>query len=133
MFNKVFLLLITVAAASVNAVVTPVPASNAAGSCSQWSLVPDTATLSASCATSSGTRRATTIPISQCVGNTNGNLVCKAGGNAGSSCKFFDIEASSGSFTISATCLLPGAINTVTVNHFNINQCLSNNEGTLTC
>ncbi|KAJ7829798.1 hypothetical protein B0H13DRAFT_1631331, partial [Mycena leptocephala] len=106
-----------------------------AGSCVAWSLLPGTATLSAVCANRSGFEIDTTIPISQCVGNTDGNLACKANGGAGSTCEFFDIEAteaSGGSFTISATCLTSVG-NTNTVNHFNINQCLSNNGGTLTC
>jgi hypothetical protein len=43
---------------------------------------------------------------------------------AGSTCEFFDIEAteaSGGSFTISATCLTSVG-NTNTVNHFNISE-----------
>jgi hypothetical protein len=49
-----------------------------AGSCVAWSLLPGTATLSAVCANRSGFEIDTTIPISQCVGNTDGNLACKA-------------------------------------------------------
>ncbi|KAJ7097199.1 hypothetical protein B0H15DRAFT_773636, partial [Mycena belliarum] len=101
--------------------------------CDNWSLLPNTATLSASCANVNGNFVQTTIPISNCVANDNGNLNCRANGGAGSSCVFFNIQSALGSFfTISAHCTTAsGGSNTV--NNFDMNNCLTNQNGKLTC
>ncbi|KAJ7107871.1 hypothetical protein C8R44DRAFT_885266 [Mycena epipterygia] len=116
----------------VHAVVIPTPDSNAAGSCNDWSLVPNEANLAAACRNAAGTVVGTNIAIGQCVGNNNGNLGCQAGGGAGASCVFFNIVQGSGVLEISAHCTTrSGGSNTVT--NFNINDCLTNQNGQLTC
>lgn len=53
---------------------------NSAGlTCDNWGIVPNTATLSAQCEQENGSFKGTTIPISNCVGNDNGNLACQGG------------------------------------------------------
>ncbi|KAJ7434723.1 hypothetical protein FB451DRAFT_1401153 [Mycena latifolia] len=106
--------------------------SGAAETCTLWTLVRNTANLLASCDDRTGAPHTTVIEISSCVGNQNGNIACQKNGGAGGSCVFFDIEFTSNSFTISAHCKNDGG-GIVTTNHFDINACLTNDNGNLTC
>ncbi|KAF7334140.1 hypothetical protein MVEN_02320000 [Mycena venus] len=105
---------------------------NAAASCTLWSLVPDTVNLIASCDDRTGGHHITEIEISACVGNQDGHIACQKGGGAGDSCVFFDIHFSSSFFTISAHCK-NRASGTVTTDNFNMNACLTNDNGNLVC
>ncbi|KAJ7915601.1 hypothetical protein B0H13DRAFT_1610197, partial [Mycena leptocephala] len=107
-----------------------------ANTCDNWALVPNSATLTANCQDNTGNFVSTSILISNCVANDNGILSCRKAGGAGSSCVFFDIEGQSigskGTFTISANCKTSSG-GTVTINHFNMDDCLTNNNGIVGC
>ncbi|KAJ7263579.1 hypothetical protein B0H12DRAFT_1012285, partial [Mycena haematopus] len=95
-------------------------------------IVQNTANLLASCGDREGNPHITVFEISSCVGNQNGNLGCQKNGGAGGSCVFFGIQFTSNSFTISAHCKTDnGGENTV--NNFDMNACLTNDNGNLTC
>ncbi|KAJ7172793.1 hypothetical protein C8R43DRAFT_977594 [Mycena crocata] len=148
MFNLGSLFIVAVAALSgVNSVALPVAdgtelalrsrgelaiRSGAASTCTLWTLVRNTANLLASCDTRTGAPHTTTIEIGQCVGNQDGHIGCQKNGGAGGSCVFFNIQFTSNSFTISAHCNnRAGGI--TTTDNFDINACLTNDNGNLTC
>ncbi|KAJ7284144.1 hypothetical protein C8J57DRAFT_1294621 [Mycena rebaudengoi] len=148
MFNiRSLLILAVVAFSGVNSTVLPTGSdndvavrssgelairSNAAASCTLWTIIPNTANLRASCDTRTGAHHITEIEISSCVGNQDGHLGCQKNGGAGGSCVFFGIQFSSNSFTISAHCTnRAGGI--TTTDNFDINSCLTNDNGNLTC
>ncbi|KAK7006263.1 hypothetical protein R3P38DRAFT_2646900 [Favolaschia claudopus] len=106
--------------------------SNAAATCTLWTLIPNTANLRASCDTVDHKPHLTEIPISNCVANRNGGLACQKNGGAGGSCVFYDIKFGSTFFAISAHCKDDKGEIVTTVN-FDMNQCFSNENGNLTC
>lgn len=74
LFQSLFTVL-TVFAASL----TTTDAAGSAGyTCEDWGIVPNTATLSATCMNSIGQGHSTSIPISNCVGNQNGVPGCQS-------------------------------------------------------
>lgn len=96
MFQKLVLYLAS-ALIVAHAVVIPTPDSNAgehvtrvvvdiadhprlvAGSCNDWSLIPNEASLAAACRNTAGTSVGTSIAIGNCVANNNGGLGCQTG------------------------------------------------------
>nr|BAL02915.1 hypothetical protein [Pholiota nameko] len=104
----------------------------AAASCTDWSIIPNTATIAAVCRDSNGGSHNTNIPLSDCTGNQNGVIACQHDGGAGSSCIFSNIQFSSTFLTATASCL-NRAGQRVDTNNFDLNACLTNTEGTLTC
>ncbi|KAK7006259.1 hypothetical protein R3P38DRAFT_2555469 [Favolaschia claudopus] len=106
--------------------------SNAAATCTLWSLIPNTANLRASCDERDGTHHISEIEISKCVANRNGGLACQRNGGAGGSCVFYGIDFGANYFVISAHCKDDKG-ETVTTENFDINQCLTNDNGDLTC
>ncbi|KAF8184443.1 hypothetical protein BJ912DRAFT_1032377 [Pholiota molesta] len=114
------------------AVNVPKPESNAAATCFNWAIIPNTASLSAICFTTSGDQRNTNIALSQCVGNQNGHIGCQAGGGAGASCIFTNIQAGQTFLNIDASCL-DRAGNRIPTSSFNLDNCLSNINGNLGC
>ncbi|KAK6996481.1 hypothetical protein R3P38DRAFT_3287659, partial [Favolaschia claudopus] len=104
--------------------------SNAAATCTLWTLIPNTANLRASCDTVDHKPHLTEIPISNCVANRNGGLACQKNGGAGGSCVFYDIKFGSDFFAISAHCKDDKGEIVTTVN-FDMNQCFSNENGNL--
>ncbi|KAJ6532517.1 hypothetical protein B0H19DRAFT_965858, partial [Mycena capillaripes] len=101
-------------------------------SCNTWQIIPNTADVAASCADVGGARHDARISLGQCLGNANGVLHCQSGGGAGASCTFFGITQSGSSVFISSHCTTANGGNQETDN-FNLNNCLSNNNGVLTC
>ncbi|EIM81019.1 uncharacterized protein STEHIDRAFT_162026 [Stereum hirsutum FP-91666 SS1] len=92
LFQSLFTVL-TVFAASL----TTTDAAGSAGyTCEDWGIVPNTATLSATCMNSIGQGHSTSIPISNCVGNQNGVPGCQSKGGAGGSCIIHSVIGSIG-------------------------------------
>ncbi|KAJ6480439.1 hypothetical protein C8R45DRAFT_1076476 [Mycena sanguinolenta] len=114
------------------AVVPPTPLAGAGITCNNWQIVPNTADVAASCADPSGARHDARISLGQCVANNNGALGCRSGGGAGASCVFFGIFQSGSSVFISSHCTTANGGSQETDN-FNLNNCLSNTNGALTC
>lgn len=94
-------------------------------SCKDISLVNNV--LYSSCEGTDGSYISTSINLDQCVVNTNGNLSCSANGNYSSTC---------------SNCYLSGKTLVCTCNNYNhvgqsasvnLNSCLSNSNGQLTC
>ncbi|KAJ6537186.1 hypothetical protein B0H19DRAFT_868993, partial [Mycena capillaripes] len=62
-----------------------------AETCTLWSLIPNTASLRASCDDRTGAPHIAEIDISSCVGNQGGHIACQKDGGAGGSYVFFGI------------------------------------------
>ncbi|KAJ6475551.1 hypothetical protein C8R45DRAFT_1010339 [Mycena sanguinolenta] len=114
------------------AVVPPTPLSGAGFTCNTWQIIPNTADVAASCADVNGARHDARISLGQCVANDNGFLSCRSGGGAGASCVFFNIFQSGSSVFISAHCTTANGGSHETDN-FDLNNCLTNTNGALTC
>ncbi|KAF9485454.1 hypothetical protein BDN70DRAFT_871102 [Pholiota conissans] len=118
---------------------TPQPDSNAAASCFDWSIVPNTANVAATCLENDSlTQHNSVIELSQCTGNQNGVIGCQVNGGAGASCVFSNIQTNAPSggvsnfLSIDAACLNAAGVRVTTAN-FNLDACLSNFNGNLGC
>ncbi|KZW02247.1 Cyanovirin-N [Exidia glandulosa HHB12029] len=83
--------------------------------------------LQAVCKTNSGANHTTTLGLSSCLGNSNGNLICQRGGAAFQSCGSCSLGVPN------LTCNCPttsGAGHTTTIN---TNNCIGNQNGNLFC
>ncbi|KAJ7058689.1 hypothetical protein C8F01DRAFT_1085226 [Mycena amicta] len=106
---------------------------NGAGnSCSDWEIVPNTADITALCADNKGVEQATRLSLGKCLQNTNGVLSCVVGGNAGGTCVFSNLFQSGSNVFISSVCTTTNG-GTKATDNFNLNNCLSNNNGVLGC
>ncbi|KIM50845.1 hypothetical protein SCLCIDRAFT_110053 [Scleroderma citrinum Foug A] len=85
--------------------------------------------LYATCQSSDGSDVSTSIDLNQCVANTNGNLFCSKNGNYSATCSGCGLSANAGYLV--CTC-----------NDYNqagqyadieLDQCLTNSDGNLTC
>ncbi|KAJ7058698.1 hypothetical protein C8F01DRAFT_1146959 [Mycena amicta] len=107
---------------------------DAGSTCTDWSIVPNTADVTALCQDRAKLEQPTSISLGACVHNNNGALSCAPGGNADGTCVFFNLHQSGSNVLISATCKqgLPGSPDEET-DDFNLNDCFTNTDGVLGC
>ncbi|KAB5589445.1 hypothetical protein CTheo_7113 [Ceratobasidium theobromae] len=83
--------------------------------------------LRASCRKVNGSYSTSTLDLNRCVVNNSGNLGCQSNGNYAYSCNYCGLVGS-GSTTMSCQCSPGGHYTTL-----NLNNCVGNNDGSLTC
>lgn len=137
---------LTIACHYAMAVNTPKPDDAAAASCTNWSIIPNTASLAATCSASDGSQHSTSIAFSECVGNQDGNIACQLksvsqsaldkfidadkfvtcfnSGGAGSSCILSNLQAGQNFLTVNAMCK-NRAGQEVQINNFNLSKSLA--------
>ncbi|KAK1566082.1 Cyanovirin-N [Colletotrichum navitas] len=83
-------------------------------------------TLSAECTTGlGGFPRATTLDINKCFFAVDGKINCGAGGISGCKCSQTDVAA--------ASCTCPDNAGKQVTNNVNLDACISNSDGKLSC
>ncbi|TFK69441.1 hypothetical protein BDN72DRAFT_840418 [Pluteus cervinus] len=111
-------------------------AANGAGlTCNNFQLIGSgtDASIQASCTTDNGDTTISSILISDCVLNGNGNPGCLVNGGAAGSCTFSSLdEVSATDITVETSCTNDAQGKDVTPG-FNIGACLTNTNGILTC
>ncbi|KAF8074633.1 hypothetical protein FPV67DRAFT_1474298 [Lyophyllum atratum] len=88
------------------------------------------AIIQATCRTTTGASKTTTINLDQCYGNDNGNMNCRSGGGFGGSCSV-DNSLSTGNTILAVTCknTSGGSVQS----QVDVNTCVGNLDGTLAC
>ncbi|KAJ7057342.1 hypothetical protein C8F01DRAFT_991894, partial [Mycena amicta] len=104
----------------------------AGSTCIEWMIVPNTADVTASCTTNAGGGHDTRISLGNCLANDDGVLSCRVGGGAGNSCVFTSIFQRTIPVLITATCKTANGGTRVNSN-FVLSDCLTNQNGVLTC
>ncbi|KDQ19709.1 hypothetical protein BOTBODRAFT_41072 [Botryobasidium botryosum FD-172 SS1] len=88
------------------------------------------ASLQATCRTASGGSVTSTIDLSRCIANDNGNLSCRANGGFTGSCSV-DSSLGTGNTWLYATCRTSGG--GYQRASFDVNSCVGNLNGNLAC
>ncbi|KAF7309183.1 CVNH domain-containing protein [Mycena kentingensis (nom. inval.)] len=106
--------------------------SGAGNTCFSWSL--SGSTVSARCTSNSGNTVSTSISLDRCLVNQNGKIACGTNGNAAQSClRFFRFFQNDGGVFISAECNTQTSGGTDETVDFNLDACMTNSNGQLTC